>query len=249
MNFKQLLVFIYSSVLFSTTVFSQDFDAFINSAIDETDITHRLPPISELQEQAIKSSPMLKYFDAQIGRNRERVKENKREWMQHMGFDGSARYGLFDNLVISEGTVSNAATNYSEEQSRYQVGVFVKIPISAIFDKSNVDYYRQEVEMVKYLRENNIRELRQTVIIQYNKVIKAHRLFLLRNRMCESYKVQKQRAYKDYINGKINLAEYARLTEMLTKATIELENEKVDFITALHILQEVVGSPINLKDF
>lgn len=249
MNLKQFLLYISSLFIFSTTALTQDFNAFINSAIDETDITHRLPPISELQELASKSSPMLKYFSAQIQRNRQRVKENKREWMQHMGVDGSARYGLFDNLVVSEGTVSNAVTNYSEEQSRYNLGLYIKIPISAIFDRSNVDYYRQEVEMIKYMKENNLRELRQTVIIQYNKVIKSHRLFLLKNRMCESYKVQKQRAQIDYTNGKIILAEYARLTEMLTKAEIELENEKVEFITALHLLQEVVGTQLKLKNY
>ncbi|MCD6355192.1 MAG: hypothetical protein J7L95_06555, partial [Prolixibacteraceae bacterium] len=60
----------------------------------------------------------------------------------------------------------------------------------------------------------------------------------------ESFRVQMLRANKDLENGLINISEYARLRDLLSRASLSLEDSKSEFITAVQLLKETVGIPI-----
>ena len=234
---------------FYTSSYSQGFETIHNSIPSENSITQRLPPLAELLETAERNAPILKMYKANIERNKAKEKNVKREWQRYMGIEANARYGLLDNFVLADEQYDYSSTKSTNtEENRYYVGIFARIPLSAIIDRSNLKYARHEIEMVRQQRLARLKELREDVIIYYNDVIKTYNQMILRNNMCESYNIQVLRAKKDYVNGNIPYSEYARLNEMYTKASIELESIKVDYHTALQLLQELVGSPIKLKN-
>jgi len=63
-----------------------------------------------------------------------------------------------------------------------------------------------------------------------------------------TYEAQMLRAEKDFTEGNIDVSEYARLNEMYTTSILNLEENKVEFNTALQILQETVGVKIDIND-
>lgn len=245
-NVVVILIFLIS-ISNSGYLFGQGYNDVLEKSLQKNDITKQLPAIKNLQDSAIRYSPLLKMYDSDLIIQKLKIRLEKREWMRSLGFEAGAKYGLFDNLILTEDLGYQDVATSMTEQTRYNIGIFLKIPLSAIADKSNVQIARQEVDKLRYQKEESVLQLRQLIIIQYNNVVKAHKKLIIQTSDVESYKVQMLRADKDLENGLINISEYARLRDMLSRATLGLEDSKVEFITAIQLLQETVGININLR--
>lgn len=218
-------------------------EEFITRSLKENDISKELPPIDSLLELAEQNSPLLNFYNADIVINQLKVISEKRDWMEHLSFEGEARYGLFDNLILSSDLGREDLATSTTEQTRYSLGVSLRLPLSKIADRRNrINIAKSEEDKARYQHETAIKELRQLVIIQYNNIIKAHRLMVVNNANVSSFNVQAIRAEKDFLNGKINIAELARLREMLARGIENFESNKSDFQLAYLLLQETVGS-------
>lgn len=235
-------------ILFATQLFAQTYDQLLTNSSSAKDIINRLPPLGELQENAILYSPVFKMLDADVKMGEYKIVEERREWMRWIGIEGGAKYGMFDNIVLSEGLSGVDLATAKTEQTRYYAGVFLKMPIASIVDKSSVRVAKAEREQLSYQREARIQELRQLIILQYGNVVKEHRGMIIKNNAVENYRIQMLRAENDYKNGKINISDFARLNDMLSKAVLALEDAKADFTTSFMILEETVGTKIQLKN-
>jgi outer membrane protein TolC len=210
------------------------------------DISERLLPLSALMDSAALHSPMLKFYNADILINELKVKSEKRDWMRHLGVEAGVKYGLLDNVVFS--SYFGANMNNFNSETRYSIGAYLRIPIGSVLDKSAVKMSEQEIVKAEQLFERTLQELRQLVIIQYNNLIKSHRSLIVRSNLVATYEAQMLRAEKDFTEGNIDVSEYARLNEMYTTSILNLEENKVEFNTALQILQETVGVKIDIND-
>ena len=244
---KLKIILFFITILYSTVSNAQtDFD-YLDSELEKNGIQNLLPPLQTLLDSAQQHSPLLKVYDSEIIIQQLKIQSEKREWMESLGFQAGARYGLFDNLILKEALGIEDLAASTTEQTRYDVGVFLKIPLSSLADKSNVQMAKEEKNRLNFQKLNTLRELRQLVIIQYNNVIKAHKKMLINSHQVETYKVQMLSAEKDYENGIIDIAEYARLNNLYTTALISKEDTKIEFITALQLLRETTGTKIHLK--
>lgn len=230
--------------LFSSFVARAQFpEDFISRSLEENDISKDLPSIDSLQQLAEQNSPLLSFYNADIIINRLKVISEKRDWMEHLSFEGEARYGLFDNLILSSDLGREDLATSTTEQTRYSLGVSLRLPLSKIADRKNrINIAKGEEEKARFQRETAIQELRQLVIIQYNNIIKAHRLMVVNNANVSSFNIQAIRAEKDFLNGKITIAELARLREMLARGIENFESNKSDFQLAYLLMQETVGT-------
>ena len=241
-----LLVLTISVISFNQAK-GQNLNEIIDKALVENDITKQLPTLQQLQDSAVKHSPLLKIINSNVVIQQLKIKSEKRVWMKSLGFEAGAKYGLFDNLILTEDLGYQDLATSTTEQTRYNLGVYLRIPLSTIIDNSNVKLATEEKNKLKYEIASNIKELRQLIIIQYNNIIKAHKAVVMRTTHAQSYQAQMYRADKDYENGKINIAEYVRLQDLALSAQIELENSKIELLTALQLLQETVGIKIKFK--
>jgi outer membrane protein TolC len=226
---------------------AQNYAEIIDLSMKKNDIQDRLPPLHALLDSAEKYSPLLKIYDSDIIIQQLKIKAEKREWMQNMGFEAGARYGLFDNLILKEDLGTQDLNTSTTEQTRYNIGVFLRIPLSSVIDKSNIQLAHEKKNKLKYEKANGVKELRQLIIVQYNNILKAHKKMIINAQQVESFRIQMMRAEKEYENGIINAAEFARLSEMYSGSLIEQENSKSEFITAFQLLQESTGIKIQLK--
>lgn len=235
-------------LIFSVSMaWAQDYHDVLEKSLNNNKIENQLPPLQQLLDSAETHSPLLKMYDSDVIIQELKIKSEKKDWMKSLGFQAGARYGLFDNLILKEDLGVEDLKTSTTEQTRYNLGLYLKIPLSSILDKNNQEIAEEEVNRIKYQKANSALELRKLIIVQYNNVVKAYKSMVIRINELETYRIQMIRAEKDYQNGQINVAEYARLKDFYLNSKLDLENNKVEFVTALQLLQETVGININLK--
>lgn len=246
---KQVIHIILSICFLASFLTSegQNSTEVVGERVSQKDILKMLPPLQDLFDSAAIFSPLLKMYDSDIIIQELKIKLEKREWMENLSFEAGLKFGMFDNLVLTEdlGLEDLAAT--TTQQTRYNVGVLFKIPLSSILNGKNVQIAELEVEKLRYQKEETLAKLRQLVIVQFYNIVKAHKKMGIKNRDVQSYNVQVLRAERDFENGLINIAEYTRLLNMQSSTILSLEDAKVEFIMAIQILKETVGTDIKLK--
>jgi len=235
-------------VFFAGTGYStaQNIEDVVNKTVQGNQVSDLLLPLSQIQDLAIQNSPLLKLYDSEIVIGQLKIKAEKRDWMSNLGFEAGAKYGLYDNLVITEDLGTGESNTSTTEQTRYSVGVFLKIPLNNIADRSNVRQAKAELEKIRYQKENSEQELRKLIIVQYNNVLKSNMSLEIRNKSYEMFKLQLIRSEKDFVNGKINISEYSKVHDMTVRAELEFNNVKIELRTAIQVLNEIVGAQVTL---
>lgn len=247
MKLKLLIITLILSV-FGTMLFAQSSSEEANLYAKEIKIEDQLPSINWLVEKAMLNSPKLKVYDAELEITKQQLLSQKRRWSNYIGVEGGAKYGLFDNLVLTQELGSEELSTATTEQSRYYVGAYLKIPLSNIIDKSNIKTAKAETTKVLHAKQQSVTELKQLIITQYYNIVNAHRTMILRVNAVESYRIQMLRAKLDFEDNQIPVSEYTRLNAMLIDALVSMENAKVEYEMALHILETTIGEKIELKN-
>ncbi len=235
------------SLLFSALSYGQAVNDYLEYSLQENDLALKLPPLDSLIAMAKKNNPFLKSFDATKELGEGKVKLEKRSWMQFVSFDAGYGYGIFDNLSNQQiaGDPGNQ-TLFSSEQSRFNLGAALKMPLSALTNRNRViKNTKLEAETFKYEQQQAENELRLQVINEYNEVLKFHKMVFISNAMVEMFRAQTIRAEKEFADGVINVADYTRMMQMMNQSVMALEAQKGDFFKAFMALESTVG--IDLK--
>jgi outer membrane protein TolC len=246
MNHYLKISVLFVLLLMRLSVSSQSYSELISQSLEQNDITRLLPALQTLIDSAILHSPVLKIGQSDMVIRKLRVLSENREWTRNIGFEAGIRYGLFDNLILKEQAGVEILQGSTSTQTRYNVGVFVKVPVSILIDRSNVKIAKEEEKQALYSLEQSMIAVRQAVILQYFDLIKMHKAMIIKNETVETYRVQMFRAEQDFINGLIGIAEYTRLKNMFTQAILDFEETKIDYLVAYQLLQEIVGISIEI---
>jgi|AntRauTorckE5430_2_1112549.scaffolds.fasta_scaffold03959_4 outer membrane protein TolC len=238
-----LLVVCFGWPLFA---FAQSQSAFLERSLASNDITQRLPSLDTLLKAAERYSPLLKEHDANIALTQIEEQMQRRDWMRYLGVNVGWSYGQFDALTVNPDAAVGVATTTSS-QNRYTLGAFFKMPLFAVINRGNAIQQTQIAqEQAHYRRQFDAIEVRKLVIIQYQDLVRAHRLLLISNNSFETIKLQAERTEREFVDGLINVSEYSRIYDMLINATEALETRKITFVTAYLLLEETMGMKLNL---
>ena len=241
----QILIFILTILTNLYSVLAQGIKE-INILND--DIASVLPPLEILIDSAIANNPNVKFRDLQININKFKLEADRNLWTRNLGIQADGRYGTFNNFSTntSEGqTPSNYSTLSS--QFNYGIGAYIKLPIYDFVNRKNqINLATAEVEQAVNFAEFQRNELRQSVIKQYNELIIKHRLLKIKSKYAETSKINMQMVEQEFTNGIISVSEYARISEIFTRTEIDLENSRMEFLTAYMILEEITGIRFNL---
>lgn len=227
-------------------VFSQPRKAFMDRTLASNDITLRMPPLDTLLKAAEQFSPLLKEHDVNVALAKLEEQAKRREWTRHLGTNIGWSYGQFDALTVNPDAPVGVATT-TTSQNRYTLGAYFKMPLFAVINRGNeIQQTKLKQEQAMYRREAQAIELRQAVIRQYQSVVQAHRLLFITNNNLQTFKLQIERAEREFVDGIIPVTEYSRLYDMYMRATEAFETRKTEFLTAYLILEEITGVKLNL---
>ncbi len=227
---------------------AQSINAFIEKGLRENDISKKLPPLDTLIAMAKDFSPFLKVTVSEQQYRDGVVSAEQRAWLEYINFEAGYNYGIFDNLSNSQiAGDPQSQTLFSTEQSRYNVGVSLRLPLSAIINrKARIKSAKGESEKARFETQVAEVELEQKVVELYNDLLKRHRLFFISGSIVDNFRVQSIRAEKDFANGVINITEYTRLQQMLNQATMNFELQRSDFISSVMALENIIGTDLNI---
>jgi len=232
-------------ILFNFSGFSQESGNF---NVLEDNIESMLPPLETIIDSAIANNPEIKFRDLQIIVNKYKLSTERNLWTRDIGMQTDVRYGTFNNFSTntSEGqSPSNIATLSS--QLNYGVGAYIKLPFFDFVNRKNqVQMATTEVKQAESFAQTQRNELRQMVIKQYNDLIVKHRILKIKSKYAETSKINMQMVEQEFTNGIIPVSEYSRISEIVTRTEIDLENSRMEFLTAYMILEEITGIRFNL---
>lgn len=219
----------------------------LETQLEFHDVAEDLLPLQDLLDAAEVHSPLLKMIDADIIIQDLKVKSEKKDWLSYFILDGTAKYGVFDNLILKEDFGFEDVSTQSTKQARYSVGVILRLPISRFFDNSEKQIAQNEAVKLGYQRERTLQELRNLVIVQYGNVLKAGAKLSLSTSEYESMKLQMMHTELNYKRGQISIADFTTHQTRYLDAKLVLEEAKIEYSTALFLLQETIGTTINLN--
>lgn len=240
--------FLIAIFLIASFTYGQSIDEFIDEQLKEIDISKKLPPLDTLVAMAKERSPYLKVTLNEQQYRDGVVSFEQRAWLQYINLEAAYGYGIFDNLSnqqIAGDPMSQQL--FSTEQSRYTVGVSVRLPLSAIINRrARILSAKGEAKKARFETAVAEMELEEKVTQLYNNVLKVHRMFFLANTIVDNYRVQSIRAEKEFANGILNISDYTRLQQMLNQATMNYELQRSDFVAAVMALEHITGADFEI---
>ncbi|MGQ1909556.1 TolC family protein [Marinifilum sp. RC60d5] len=243
-KFLLLAIFICMSVI----SYGQEIVTDIEDQLEVNNLKEKLLPLNELLTLAERHSPLLKMIDADIHIQDLRIKSEKKDWLSFFSVTGTAKYGMFENLIVTdEFELEDSGASSSTKQTRYTVGMSLKVPLNEIFNKLNRDVALSEKMKLQYQKTETISELRKLVITQYGNLLRAHSKLIIKTSELETVKMKMIDTEVNYRNGKLSLGDFTNQKSEILKLQLAYEETKIEFIVAVHILQETIGVSLNLN--
>ncbi|MBS9460952.1 TolC family protein [Flagellimonas sp. HMM57] len=236
------------AVLLCGFSYSQAINDFIEKGLKENDISKSLPSIDSLIAMAKDYSPFIKVTVSEQEYRDGVVSAEQRAWLEYINLEAGYNYGIFDNLSNQQiAGDPQSQTLFSTEQSRYNVGVSLRMPLSALVNrKARIKSAKGEAKKARFETQVAEVELEQKVVELYNDLLKTHRLFFISGSIVDNFRVQSIRAEKDFASGIINVTEYTRLQQMMNQATMNFELQRSEFISSVMALESVIGADLNI---
>jgi outer membrane protein TolC len=239
---------LHSFLLFCFLVFTAHAQENTEPDFNQQDLTQIIPPLTSLIDSALKHNPSVKFRDLQVIVNECKLRAELTVWSRNLGFQADVRNGTFNNFSTntSEGQSPDLFATKSN-QTNYGIGAYIKFPIQDLLNRKNqIKMAKAEVDQAVNMAEQQKTEVRQLVIKQYNEWVLKYKLLKIRFKYLETSKTNMDMAEREFKNGVIDLTEYARISEISTRAESDFEVAKTEFVTAYLILEEIVGVKFNL---
>jgi outer membrane protein TolC len=255
------LKLLLTALLFPVIIIGQSQQATDGEALNQTNSTlearfnplvdniqEKLPPLEVLIDSAVKNAPGIRMREAEVSLARFRLKERKWSWTRHFGLISNFNYGNNYNFSINE-TSGSAPSEFitTRAETAFQIGFFLRFPaFDAINRKNEVNIGKREIEKTMLLREEMVRETSQEVILVYQDLLLHQDLLKVKNEAQITSEIQVKMAEKEFLNGKITIAELSRLTEMHSINVYNFKKDRVLFYRQYLILEQLVGMKFNI---
>lgn len=212
------------------------------------EISDFIPPLEQLIDSAIAHNPFIRFRDLQLIVNRSKIKTSSREWTRSLGIQSDVRYGTFDNFSTNLTSGQNPVTfGTTRTEVKWGYAAYLNIPLYNFINRRNqINMARAELDQAESMARVQRDELRQIVIQQYNDLILQQRLLRIKSKQLETSRINMMMTEKEFATGVIPVSEYARISEIATRAETDYEISRMDFLTSYMILEEIVKMKFNL---
>lgn len=211
-------------------------------------IQDKMPPLEVLIDSAVKNAPLIRMEEAEISLSKYKLKEYKRAWTKYLGFSSNVAYGSrysYSESQSAGGLPSEFLANRNE--TFFNVGVYLKMPLFDLINQNNsVNQGKRTIEANMIRREEMIRETKQEVIFTYQNLLLHQDLLKVKNEAQITSSLQVKMAEKEFLNGKITIAELARLTQTHSSNLYNYKQDRMLFYRQYLLLEQLVGMKFNL---
>ncbi|MBT3210265.1 MAG: TolC family protein [Bacteroidetes bacterium] len=247
------VLIIVNIVLFSISAYSQvnelenivyqEFDPLklISDEIFENEGI-ALPPLQTLIDSAQIYSPLINQQRVLTEIKEIDLWKSRMDWTEYIGAITQVKYGSitqtdYENLLQDQ-TVSEA--------SRYNVGLTLRLTLFDILTRGkNIQLVQKELDLANYKKEEVERMVKEEVITKYYTLLLKQRLLSIKNEIHQVQAINYKLAEKEFLEGEIDMSDYAGIIEITAKSSAGLENARIEFTIAYLMLEQAVGREIS----
>lgn len=247
---NRLLILIVC-VIFNLSVFAQSSakpDSISNALVFDKLL---IPSLDECIQSALQNSPLMKVNDQQIESLLEEIKIKKKSWLDYIQIDANSRYGLFNQLSLTQTTGStnpDIAVQQAKTQFNYFAGLTIKLPLSYfVSNKSEQKKIKNSIKETELKKEDLKNEISRLVVIEYFKLKNYYDLLDTQQNNLQTTQVDYLKAKKDVQNGMLGMTEFASISTSYTKAVEAFMKTKNDYYTQFYILKILTGTNLQKK--
>jgi outer membrane protein TolC len=151
--------------------------------------------------------------------------------------------------------LTNNRTSYGDDNTilsyqdnyRYLAAMSFRLPLDDLWDRHNrIKAETKFLEKNMAVRDNQILELRKSIIEEYNTLIVTQKILKIANDNVIANALQKEMGDKEFVNGQTTLYQLAYINEMYRKAVTDFEQARIEFYNSYMILQEICGIKFNV---
>nr|WP_319398262.1 TolC family protein [uncultured Carboxylicivirga sp.] len=205
-----------------------------------------LPSINELVEAAIEHSPFIQSQHTQMEIDEKEISLQKRKWLDYLFIEGTANYGIYDQVILQDNTSPDGSYNYGflnrGESTRYYGGVGIKLPFSSLTSRT------KEVEKLELVKKKSLftmqdaeNQLRTVIIEAYYNLKYLDESMRTYYDIYQTLNVAYVKAEKDLLNGRTDINKFALLASTVGKAKDDYNKAKHNFYAHYHQLMELTG--------
>lgn len=201
-----------------------------------------LPSLATIIDSALVNSPSLKLYDSELEISRIEMDRKKKEWTDYLYTTSEFRYGSTDNVVFSQDQAAYSNTINAVVTTRYSVGLGMHISAFDLTDrKRKIAIAGETNKIAQARREDMVRQITREVTLLYNSLILSQRILTIKSETQQAKLLHFNIAEKQFLEGEIQVSEYANIIEMIAKSSSEFETARMDFTNAYFLLETAVG--------
>lgn len=212
----------------------------------------KIPPMHVFVNAALSNAPELNAIHYKQQEVSQDLKIAKKAWADYIFIEGTTNYGLYDQVLISsQQSDGDAASGLisKNEQVRYYSGVGIKLPVSAILSRPNAvkkeKYRMAQLDEVYAQTEQSIT---QQIIKLYFRLLQLNESMKTSQSIYQTLEMALLKSEREFVNGRMDLQQYATLASTTGKAKNEYDKLKAEFLTEYYILKQLTGLTIDNRD-
>lgn len=215
-------------------------------------LTMELPPLGVLIDNSRQTAQM-QYYNTAIDEAKTELKTERRNWLKYFRATGNYQYGQMNWLSTLSGSdavdpLPVAPTYQGKEQSYWNVGGVVSIPLNDLFDRRNrVKNKKLAVEAAELNVERWQDELSLKIIDAYTTVLQNLSMIKTQAEAVTLAIAQYKITETDFMNGKIDAVTLSRQKNIQSATVREYEQTRASLNNALLRLEIMSHTKIITK--
>lgn len=215
-------------------------------------LTMELPPLGVLIDNSRQTAQM-QYYNTAIDEAKTELKTERRNWLKYFRATGNYQYGQMNWLSTLSGSdavdpLPVAPTYQGKEQSYWNVGGVVSIPLNDLFDRRNrLKNKKLAVEAAELNVERWQDELSLKIIDAYTTVLQNLSMIKTQAEAVTLAIAQYKITEADFMNGKIDAVTLSRQKNIQSATVREYEQTRASLNNALLRLEIMSHTKIITK--
>jgi outer membrane protein TolC len=247
LNFLMLIlvVFFLTGKTFAQQQLHSNSGKETSASFEADGFLEKLPPVEILIDSAISHAPGIKSQDISMKKSKLDMQHARNNWTNDLvNAGGVINYGKLNDLYLADNSSVGQVAATTSTQTRYSVGVTVKLPVSALFNHYDYKAAKIELEQTENQKQLLVNELREEVMSRYNSLVSNYLAYKILFESFDDQEIIVQHAEKDFLTNQISISDLSNIRVSYAKAKVDMSRARYDFQKSLWLLEEVVGFKI-----
>lgn len=204
------------------------------------DIEELLPPLDSLMVVGLRNNPLQRLEQSQANSYYWTMQYTKKLWTQGLGVFFNYSTGNLPFFAFNTGAGVSTSTNVLYDG--YRAGIDLRLSVFDLIGyRGRVNSARELWEVAKHKKDVEALTFRQAVADLYTNMVGWQKIFKARNEDLFVQQVACQVAEKEFREGTVHIAEYARQKNILAIAVAAKEDAQKYYINFYERLQSLIG--------